>query len=72
MQATAERQALLLIGSGIYFGLRTTMTTESPRKNILLTTRSLFTGVDPFLPLPVFGICKKADPTSDIGADSHA
>jgi hypothetical protein len=41
----------------LYLGLRRTMTTESPRRNILLTNRSLFTGCDAFLPLPVFGIC---------------
>lgn len=43
-----------------YFGFRRTMTTESPRKNILLTKRSLLIGCDAFLPLPVFGICKHA------------
>lgn len=34
------------------------MTTESPRKNILLTNRSLLIGCEAFLPLPVFGIYK--------------
>mmetsp|Transcript_2040 Transcript_2040/g.3195 ORF Transcript_2040/g.3195 Transcript_2040/m.3195 type:complete len:260 (+) Transcript_2040:678-1457(+) len=37
-------------------GFRNTMTTESPRKNILLTNRSLFTARDALLPFPVLGI----------------
>lgn len=49
---TGWRQA-----SHVYFGLRSTRMTESPRRNILLMKRSLFTGVLPFLPLPVLGIC---------------
>mmetsp|Transcript_34964 Transcript_34964/g.99120 ORF Transcript_34964/g.99120 Transcript_34964/m.99120 type:complete len:239 (-) Transcript_34964:70-786(-) len=39
-----------------YLGLRRTRMTESPRRNILLMNRSLLTGVEPFLPLPVLGI----------------
>lgn len=37
-------------------GLRSTSTTESPRKNIFEMTRSLLTGFTFFLPLPVRGI----------------
>jgi hypothetical protein len=36
-----------------HIGLRSTRMTESPRKNILLMKRSLFTGLAFFLPLPV-------------------
>jgi len=36
-------------------GLRSTRITESPRRNILEINLSLFTGLDFFLPLPVFG-----------------
>ena len=38
-----------------YFGFRRTRITESPRRNILLMKRSLFTGCARF-PLPDFGI----------------
>ena len=41
-----------------YFGFRSTKMTESPRRNILLMNRSLLTGVDPALPLELFGTCK--------------
>lgn len=41
----------------LYLGFRSTRITESPRKNILLMNRSLFTGLLPLLPLPVLGIC---------------
>ncbi len=43
--------------TGRHLGLRSTRITESPRRNSLGMKRSLFTGVDPFLPLPVLGIC---------------
>ena len=36
-------------------GLRSTKITESPRKNIFDMKRSLLTGLDFFLPLPLFG-----------------
>ncbi len=36
-----------------YIGLRSTRMTESPRRNILLMNRSLFTGLAFFLPFPV-------------------
>ena len=39
-----------------HLGLRRTRMTESPRRNILLMKRSLFTGVEPFFPFPVLGI----------------
>jgi hypothetical protein len=42
-----------------YLGFLSTMMTESPRRNILLMKRSLFTGREPFLPLPVLGICRR-------------
>lgn len=42
-----------------YLGLRSTRMTESPRRNILLIKRSLLTGVEPFLPFPVFGTCRR-------------
>ena len=38
-----------------HLGLRSTTITLSPRKNILLMKRSLFTGLAFCLPLPVFG-----------------
>ena len=44
-----------------YLGFLNTRMTESPRRNILLMNLSLLTGLEPFLPLPVFGICSKAD-----------
>jgi hypothetical protein len=42
-----------------YLGFLSTRITESPRKNILLMKRSLFTGLLPFLPLPDLGICAR-------------
>ena len=44
-----------------YLGFLKTRMTESPRRNILLMNLSLLTGLEPFLPLPVFGICSKVD-----------
>ena len=40
-----------------YLGFRRTRITESPLMKSLGMKRSLLTGVEPFLPLPVLGIC---------------
>ena len=41
----------------LYLGFLRTRMTESPRMKSLGMKRSLLTGVEPFLPLPVLGIC---------------
>lgn len=43
-----------------YLGFLNTRMTESPLKNSLLINLSLFTGLAPFLPLPVLGTCTTA------------
>lgn len=43
-----------------YLGFLNTRMTESPLKNSLLINLSLFTGLAPFLPLPVLGTCSTA------------
>lgn len=55
-------QALLVCANLLFardhLGFLSTMMTESPRRNILLMNLSLLTGREPFLPLPVLGICR--------------
>ena len=48
-----ERLVIRIERSQSYIGLRSTRMTESPRRNILLMNRSLFTGLAFFLPFPV-------------------
>ena len=47
--------SLMLSSSQAWRGFRSTRMTESPRRNILEIYRSLLTGLDFFLPFPVFG-----------------
>ena len=44
-----------------YLGFRRTRITLSPLMNSLGMKRSLLTGVEPFLPLPVLGICRRSN-----------
>ena len=51
------RSAAAAATHSLYLGFRSTRMTESPRRNILLIKRSLFTGLLALAPLPRFGIC---------------
>lgn len=59
--AVKHRPCIAGLGSTIwpsfYLGFRRTRMTESPLMKSLGMKRSLLTGVEPFLPLPVLGIC---------------
>jgi hypothetical protein len=46
----------------LYLGFLRTRMTESPLRKSLGMKRSLLTGVEPFLPLPVLGICNNRKP----------
>ena len=54
MQLSCRLKALYLC---LYLGFLRTRMTESPLMKSLGMKRSLLTGVEPFLPLPVLGIC---------------
>ncbi len=47
--------------SACHFGFLRTIMKESPRRNILLMNRSLFTGLAFFFPFPVFGACRNKE-----------
>ena len=55
--AAGLSEAISACGGGLHLGFRSTRMQESPRRNILLMKRSLFTGLLPFFPLPDLGIC---------------
>ena len=44
VRASGKAHGRVAITAGYHLGLRSTITTESPRRNILLTKRSLLTG----------------------------